>query len=54
MKVPEVLLSRPPAHRAAAAARALRVTRERRPDLLERAGLTENDLRLIDAGDDEL
>jgi tRNA (guanine37-N1)-methyltransferase len=32
----------------------LRATRERRPDLLARARLTEEDLRLIDAGDDEL
>ncbi len=33
---------------------ALRVTRERRPDLLARAGLTEADQSLLDAGDDEL
>ncbi|ABS26147.1 tRNA (guanosine(37)-N1)-methyltransferase TrmD [Anaeromyxobacter sp. Fw109-5] len=55
MKVPEVLLSGD--HRRIERWRrreALRVTRERRPDLLERARLTENDLRLIDAGDDEL
>jgi tRNA (guanine37-N1)-methyltransferase len=32
----------------------LRATRERRPDLFARARLTEEDLRLIDAGDDEL
>jgi tRNA (guanine37-N1)-methyltransferase len=55
MKVPEVLLSGD--HRRIERWRrreALRATRERRPDLLERARLTENDLRLIDAGDDEL
>jgi tRNA (guanine37-N1)-methyltransferase len=33
---------------------ALRVTRERRPDLFHRARLTEADQRLLDAGDDEL
>ena len=55
MKVPEVLLSGD--HRRIERWRrreSLRVTRERRPDLFERARLTENDLRLIDAGDDEL
>ncbi|WP_242356094.1 MULTISPECIES: tRNA (guanosine(37)-N1)-methyltransferase TrmD [unclassified Anaeromyxobacter] len=55
MKVPEVLLSGD--HRRIERWRrreALRVTRERRPDLFARARLTENDLRLIDAGDDEL
>jgi tRNA (guanine37-N1)-methyltransferase len=55
VKVPEVLLSGD--HRRIERWRrreALRATRERRPDLLERARLTENDLRLIDAGDDEL
>jgi len=55
MKVPEVLLSGD--HRRIERWRrreALRVTRERRPDLFERAGLTEADQRLLDAGDDEL
>jgi len=33
---------------------ALRVTRERRPDLLERARLAGADQSLLDAGDDEL
>ncbi len=33
---------------------ALRVTRERRPDLFERLALTDEDLRLLSAGDDEL
>jgi tRNA (guanine37-N1)-methyltransferase len=33
---------------------ALRVTRERRPDLLEGAGLSEEDRLLLDSGDDEL
>ncbi|MBK9517411.1 MAG: tRNA (guanosine(37)-N1)-methyltransferase TrmD [Anaeromyxobacter sp.] len=54
-KVPEVLLSGD--HRRIERWRrreALRVTRERRPDLLERAGLTGADQRLLDAGDDEL
>ncbi len=55
MQVPEVLLSGD--HRRIERWRrreSLRVTRERRPDLFARARLTENDLRLIDAGDDEL
>lgn len=55
MKVPEILLSGD--HRRIARWRrreALRVTRERRPDLLAGAGLTEADQRLLDAGDDEL
>jgi tRNA (guanine37-N1)-methyltransferase len=55
LKVPEVLLSGD--HRRIERWRrreSLRITRERRPDLLERARLDEEDLRLIDAGDDEL
>jgi tRNA (guanine37-N1)-methyltransferase len=32
----------------------LRATRDRRPDLFARARLTEEDLRLIEAGDDDL
>ncbi len=55
MQVPEVLLSGD--HRRIERWRrreALRATRERRPDLLERARLTEADQRLLDAGDDEL
>jgi len=55
MQVPAVLLSGD--HRRIERWRrreALRVTRERRPDLLEGAGLTEADKRLLDAGDDEL
>ena len=55
MKVPEVLLSGD--HRRIERWRrreALRVTRERRPDLLARARLTEADQSLLDAGDDEL
>lgn len=55
MKVPEVLLSGD--HRRIERWRrreALRATRERRPELFERLRLTERDLRLIDAGDDEL
>jgi tRNA (guanine37-N1)-methyltransferase len=54
-KVPEVLLSGD--HRRIERWRrreALRATRERRPDLFARAALTEDDLRLIEAGDDEL
>jgi tRNA (guanine37-N1)-methyltransferase len=54
-QVPEVLLSGD--HRRIERWRrreALRVTRERRPDLLARAGLTEADQRLLDAGDEEL
>jgi tRNA (guanine37-N1)-methyltransferase len=55
MKVPEVLLSGD--HRRIERWRrreSLRATRERRPDLFARLRLTESDLRLIDAGDDEL
>ena len=53
--VPEVLLSGD--HRRIERWRrreSLRATRERRPDLFARLHLTESDLRLIDAGDDEL
>jgi tRNA (guanine37-N1)-methyltransferase len=55
MKVPEILLSGD--HRRIERWRrreSLRATRERRPDLFARLHLTESDLRLIDAGDDEL
>ncbi len=55
MQVPEVLLSGD--HRRIERWRrreALRATRERRPDLFERLRLTEQDLRLIETGDDEL
>jgi tRNA (guanine37-N1)-methyltransferase len=55
MKVPEVLLSGD--HRRIGRWRrreALRLTRDRRPDLLARAPLSEEDHRLIEAGDDEL
>jgi tRNA (guanine37-N1)-methyltransferase len=55
MRVPEVLLSGD--HRRIERWRrreALRVTRERRPDLFARARVTEEDQRLLDAGDDEL
>lgn len=55
VKVPEVLLSGD--HRRIERWRrreALRATRERRPDLFARISLPESDLRLIDAGDDEL
>ncbi len=55
MQVPEVLLSGD--HRRIERWRrreSLRATRERRPDLFARLALTEEDLRLIDAGDDEL
>lgn len=55
MKVPEVLLSGD--HRRIERWRrreALRATRERRPDLFARLHLSETDLRLIDAGEDEL
>ncbi len=55
LKVPEVLLSGD--HRRIEQWRrreALRATRTRRPDLFARVSLTEDDLRLIDAGDDEL
>src|SRR5512138_555428 len=55
VKVPEVLLSGD--HRRIERWRrreSLRATRERRPDLFARLRLSEGDLRLIDAGDDEL
>ena len=55
MKVPEVLLSGD--HRRIERWRrreSLRATRERRPDLFQKLRLDERDLRLIDAGDDEL
>jgi tRNA (guanine37-N1)-methyltransferase len=55
MKVPEVLLSGD--HRRIERWRrreSLRATRERRPDLFRSLRLSERDLRLIDAGDDEL
>ncbi len=55
MDVPEVLLSGD--HRRIERWRrreSLRVTRERRPDLFARLRLSENDLRLLDAGDEEL
>jgi tRNA (guanine37-N1)-methyltransferase len=55
MKVPEVLLSGD--HKKIERWRrreSLRATRERRPDLFARLHLGETDLRLIDAGDDEL
>jgi tRNA (guanine37-N1)-methyltransferase len=55
MKVPEVLLSGD--HRRIERWRrreSLRATRERRPDLFATLRLSENDLRLLDAGDDEL
>ena len=55
MKVPEVLLSGD--HKRIERWRrreSLRATRERRPDLFARLHLSETDLRLIDAGDDEL
>jgi len=55
MKVPEVLLSGD--HRRIERWRrreSLRATRERRPDLFLRLRLDEKDLRLIEAGDDEL
>ena len=55
VKVPEVLLSGD--HRRIERWRrreSLRATRERRPDLFARLHLSDSDLRLIDAGDDEL
>jgi tRNA (guanine37-N1)-methyltransferase len=55
MQVPETLLSGD--HRRIERWRrreALRVTRERRPDLFARLRLTEADQALLDAGDDEL
>jgi tRNA (guanine37-N1)-methyltransferase len=54
-EVPEVLLSGD--HRRIERWRrreSLRATRERRPDLFARLHLSESDLRLLDAGDDEL
>ncbi len=54
-KVPEVLLSGD--HKRIERWRrreSLRATRERRPDLFTRLHLSQDDLRLIDAGDDEL
>jgi tRNA (guanine37-N1)-methyltransferase len=55
MKVPEVLLSGD--HKRIERWRrreSLRATRARRPDLFATLRLSENDLRLIDAGDEEL
>jgi tRNA (guanine37-N1)-methyltransferase len=55
MAVPEVLLGGD--HRRIERWRrreSLRATRDRRPDLFARARLDEDDLRLIEAGDDEL
>jgi tRNA (guanine37-N1)-methyltransferase len=55
MAVPEVLLSGD--HRRIERWRrreSLRATRERRPDLFEKLRLTDEDLRLIETGDDEL
>jgi len=55
MQVPEVLLSGD--HRRIERWRrreSLRATRSRRPDLFAGLALTEDDLRLIEAGDDEL
>ncbi len=55
MAVPEVLTSGD--HRRIERWRrreALRATRERRPDLFQRLRLTDEDLRLIEAGDDDL
>jgi len=55
MKVPEVLVSG--AHKRIERWRrreSLRATRDRRPDLFARLRLTDEDLRLIEAGDDEL
>jgi tRNA (guanine37-N1)-methyltransferase len=55
LKVPEVLTSGD--HRRINRWRrreALRATRDRRPDLFARLALPDSDLRLIDAGDDEL
>jgi tRNA (guanine37-N1)-methyltransferase len=55
MEVPAVLLSGD--HRRIERWRrreSLRITRERRPDLFGRLALTEDDFRLIEAGDDEL
>jgi tRNA (guanine37-N1)-methyltransferase len=55
MAVPEVLLSGD--HRRIERWRrreSLRATRDRRPDLFARLRLPEEDLRLLEAGDDEL
>ena len=55
MQVPEVLLSGD--HRRIERWRrreSLRATRDRRPDLFARLRLTDDDLRLIEAGDDDL
>jgi tRNA (guanine37-N1)-methyltransferase len=55
MKVPAVLLSGD--HRRIERWRrreSLRATRDRRPDLFERLRLEDDDLRLLEAGDDEL
>ena len=55
MAVPEILLSGD--HRRIERWRrreSLRATRERRPDLFARLALTDEDLRLIETGDDEL
>jgi tRNA (guanine37-N1)-methyltransferase len=55
LQVPEVLLSGD--HRRIERWRrreSLRTTREKRPDLFARLRLSDRDLRLIDAGDDEL
>jgi tRNA (guanine37-N1)-methyltransferase len=55
MKVPEILLSGD--HKRIERWRrreSLRATRARRPDLFEHLRLTDFDLRLLDAGDDEL
>ncbi len=55
MQVPEVLLSGD--HRRIERWRrreSLRATRERRPDLFARLALTDEDLRLLSVGDDEL
>ncbi len=55
MRVPEVLLSGD--HRRIERWRrreSLRATRDRRPELFEKLQLTESDVRLIDAGDEEL
>ena len=55
MKVPEVLLSGDHGKIERWRRReSLRATRARRPDLFARLDLSDSDLRLIDAGDDEL
>jgi tRNA (guanine37-N1)-methyltransferase len=55
VKVPEILLSGDHGKIERWRRReSLRATRERRPDLFARLHLSETDLRLIDAGDDEL